>query len=38
MSAPILVEKPDQSDVSGLQGSCATDATFLHAYGQLLRG
>jgi hypothetical protein len=31
MSAPVLVEKLDQSDVSGLQGSCATYATFLHA-------
>ena len=26
-----LAEKLDQSDVSGLQGSCATYATFLHA-------
>jgi hypothetical protein len=24
-------ERPDQSDVSGLQGSCATYATFSHA-------
>jgi hypothetical protein len=31
MSAPVIAERLDQSDVSGLQGSCATYATFLHA-------
>jgi hypothetical protein len=31
MSAPVPAERLSQSDVSGLQGSCATYATFSHA-------